>query len=119
MEKFLNKVDNILTKDTSSFQEVKNKFLNLYLAGLNGDFAHHTFGNKKNTKSIKRTKFSSSSPSKPPPSYSKDVTSTKMKTYTWYIKYHILKANAHGWHKCSKLKEFNKSVPKDRGKRKE
>jgi hypothetical protein len=53
MEKFPNEVDNISTKDASSFEEVKNKFLNLYSAGGNGDSAHHTFGNKKN-KSRKR-----------------------------------------------------------------
>jgi hypothetical protein len=48
MEKFSTEVDNILTKDASSFPEVKNKFLNLYSADSNGDSAHHTFSNKKN-----------------------------------------------------------------------
>jgi hypothetical protein len=43
MEKFPNEVDNISTKDASSFQEVKNKFLNLHSASGNGDSAHHTF----------------------------------------------------------------------------
>jgi hypothetical protein len=70
MEKFPNEVDNISTKDASSFQEVKNKFLNLHLAGGNGDSAHHTFGNKKNKKSKKGTKSSGSSSSKPGPSSS-------------------------------------------------
>jgi hypothetical protein len=85
MEKFPNKVDNILPKDASSFQEVKNKFLNLHSAGGNGDSAHHTFGNKKNKKSKKGTKSSGSSSSKPGPfSYSKDaISSSKAKTCTW------------------------------------
>jgi hypothetical protein len=51
MEKFPNEVDNISTKDASSFQEVKNKFLNLHSASSNGDSAHHTFSNKKNKNS--------------------------------------------------------------------
>jgi hypothetical protein len=48
MERFPNKVDNILTKDASSFQEVKNTSLNLHLAGGNGDSAHYMFSNKIN-----------------------------------------------------------------------
>jgi hypothetical protein len=48
MEKFPHELDNTLTKDASSFQEVKNKFLNLHSAGSNGDSGHHIFGNKKN-----------------------------------------------------------------------
>jgi hypothetical protein len=121
METFPNEVDNISTKDTSSFQEVKNKFLNLHSASNNSDLAHHTFGNKKNQKSKKGTKCSGSSSSKPgPSSYSKDtVSSSKAKTCTWCTKYHSSKANGHGWHECSKLKEFNKSVPKDKGNGKE
>jgi hypothetical protein len=114
-EKFPNVVDNILTKDVSSFQEIKNKFINLYSAGGNGDSAHHTFSNKNNQKSKKGTKSSGSSSSKPGPSaYSKDTTSSSTaKTCTWSTKHHPSKANSHGWHECSKLKEFNKSVPKD------
>jgi hypothetical protein len=53
MERFPNEVDNILTKDVSSFQEVKNKFLNLHSASGNDDSAQYTFSNKKN-KSRKR-----------------------------------------------------------------
>jgi hypothetical protein len=121
MEKFPNKVDNISTKDASSFQEVKTKFLNLYSASNISDSAHHIFVNKKNKQSKKGTKFSGSSSSKPgPSSYSKDPASySKVKTCTWYTKHHPSKANGHGWHECSKLKEFNKSVPKDKGKVKE
>jgi hypothetical protein len=52
MERFPNEVDNILTQDASTFQEIKTKFLNLHLAGCNGDLAHYTFRNKK-TKSQK------------------------------------------------------------------
>jgi hypothetical protein len=77
MEKFPNEVDIISTKDDSSFQEVKNKFLNQYSAGDNGDSAHYTFGNTKKKKSKKRTKSSGSSSSKPgPSSFSKDAVST-------------------------------------------
>jgi dsDNA-binding SOS-regulon protein len=86
MKKFPNEVNNILTKDASSFQEVKNKFLNLYLAGDNDDLAPHMFGNKKNKKSTKGPKSSSSRSSKPSPSSSSsnDTTaSSKSKTYTW------------------------------------
>jgi hypothetical protein len=121
MEKFSNEVDNISTKDASSFQEVKNIFLNLHSAGGNGDLAHHTFVNQKNKKSKQGTKSSGSSSSKPGPfSYSKDdVCSSQAKTCTWYTKPHPSKANGYGWHECSKLKKFNKSVSKDRGKGKE
>jgi hypothetical protein len=63
MEKFPNEVHIISTKDASSFQEDKNKFLNLHSATGNGDSAHHTFHNKKNKTSKKGTKCSSSSSS--------------------------------------------------------
>jgi hypothetical protein len=65
MERFPNEVDNILTKDVSSFQEVKNKFLNLHSASGNDDSAQYTFSNKKNKKSKKGAKFSDSSSSNP------------------------------------------------------
>jgi hypothetical protein len=68
---------------------------------------------------IKRgTKSSASTSSKPgPSSYSQDTTSSsKAKTCTWHTKYHPSKGNTHGWQEYSKLKEFNKSVPKDTGK---
>jgi hypothetical protein len=121
MRRFPNEVDNISIKDASSFQEVKNKFVNLHSASGNGDSAHYTFGNKKNKKSKTGTKSSGSSPSKPSPSsYSKDAaSSSKAKSYTWCTKHHSSKANGHGWHECSKLKEFNKSVRMDKGKGKE
>jgi hypothetical protein len=46
-----------------------------------------------------------------------DATSaSKAKTCTWYAKHHPSKANGHGWHEYSKFKEFNKLVPKDKGK---
>jgi hypothetical protein len=84
MEKFSNKVNNILTKDTSSFQEVKKKFLNVHSGGSNGDSAQHTFGNKKNKQLKKRTKSSGSSSCKPgPSSYLNDTaSSSKAKTCT-------------------------------------
>jgi hypothetical protein len=41
------------------------------------------------------------------------------KTCTWYTKHHSSKANGHGSHECSKLKEFNKPIPKDKGTGKE
>jgi hypothetical protein len=121
IEKFPNQVNNLSSKDASSFQEVKNTFLNLCSASGNGNLAYHIFGNKKNKKSKKGTKSSGSSSSKPSPSsYSKDATSSsKAKTCTWYTKYYPSKANGHGWHKCSKLKKFNKLVPKVKGKGKE
>jgi hypothetical protein len=40
MEKFPNDVNDILTKDASSFHEVKNNLLNLYLASGNGESVH-------------------------------------------------------------------------------
>jgi hypothetical protein len=118
IEKFPNEVDNISTKDASSFQEVKIKFLNLQSAGGNSDSAHHTFRNKKNKKSKEGTKSSSSSYSKHGPfSYSKDTASSSMaKSCTWCTKHYPSKANGYGWHEYCKLKEFNKSVPKDKGK---
>jgi hypothetical protein len=118
MEKSLNEVHNISTKDASSFQEVKNKLLNLHLGSRNGDSDHHTFTNKKNQKSTKGTKSSPSSTSQPgPSSYCEDAaTSSKTKTFTWCTKPHPSKANGHGWHERSKLKEFNKSVPTYKGK---
>jgi hypothetical protein len=121
IETFPNKVDNISIKDASFFLEVKNKILNLHSASGNGDSAHHTFGNKKNTKSKKGTKSSGSSSSKPTPSsYSKDAASySKVKTCISSTKHHPSKANTHGWHECSTIKVFNKSVPKDKGKGKE
>jgi hypothetical protein len=54
IERFPNEVDNISTKDATSFQEVKNKFVHLYSAGGNGDSARHKFGNKKKNKRPKR-----------------------------------------------------------------
>jgi hypothetical protein len=48
MEKFPKKFNNISTKDVSSFQKIKKKFLNLYSAGGNSDLAYHAFRNKKN-----------------------------------------------------------------------
>jgi hypothetical protein len=65
----------------------------------------------------KGTKSFCSSSSKPSPSYSpKDAASfSKVKTCTWKTKYNSTKANVYGWHVCSKLKKFNKSVPKDKG----
>jgi hypothetical protein len=47
------------------------------------------------------------------------TSSSKAKTCIWYTKHHPSKANGYGWHESSKLKEFNKSVPKDMGKGKE
>jgi hypothetical protein len=119
--KFHNNVNNISTNDASLVQEVKNKFLNLHTACGNCDLAYHTFCNMKNQKSKKGTKSSSSSSSKPgPSSYSKDTAaSSTAKTCTCYTKRHPSKANGHSWHECSKLKEFNKSVPKDKRKGKE
>jgi hypothetical protein len=63
------------------------------------------------------TKYSSSSSFKPSSSsHSKDAASSpKAKTCSWCTKYHPAKANRHGWHECSKLKEFNKSVPNEMG----
>jgi hypothetical protein len=85
MEKFLNNVDNISTKDASSFQEVKNKFLNLHSPGSNGDSAHHILSNKKHKRSKTGPKSSGSSSSKLGPFfYSKDTTSSsKVNTCTW------------------------------------
>jgi hypothetical protein len=54
METFPHEVDNIFTKDFSSFYEVKNKCLNLHSAASNGDSSLYTFGNTKNSKSKKR-----------------------------------------------------------------
>jgi hypothetical protein len=121
MEKFPNKVNNISTKDASSFQGVKNKFLNLHSASGNGDSAHHIFSNKKNKMSIKRTKSFGSSSSKPglSSSFTDATASSKAKTCTLYTKYHSSKANRHGWPECSKLREFNKLVFKDKGNGKE
>jgi hypothetical protein len=118
MQKFPKEVDNISTKDASSFQEVKNKMLNLHSAGGNGDSAYDTFGNKTNKMLKQGTKSSGSSSSKPGPfSYSKDVaSSSKAKTCTWYTQHYPSKANRYGWHECSKLKEFNKSVHNVNGK---
>jgi hypothetical protein len=75
-------------------------------------------GNKKNKMSKKGTKSSGSSSSKPvSSSYSKDAaSSSKTKTCTWCTKHYPSNANGHGWYECSKLKKFNKSVPKDKGK---
>jgi hypothetical protein len=42
-----------------------------------------------------------------------------MMTYIWYTKYYPSTANSHGWYKYSNLKEFDKSVPKNKGKKKE
>jgi hypothetical protein len=69
----------------------------------------------------KETKSSGSSSSKPGPSSSfKDAaSSSKVKTCSWYTKHHPYKANGSDWHECSKLKAFNKSVSKDKGKEKE
>jgi hypothetical protein len=121
MDKFPNEVDNIMTKDASSFQEVKNKFLHLHSASGSGDSAHHIFGNIKNKQLIQGTNSSGSRCSKPGlSSYSKDTaSSSKAKTCTWCTKYHLSKAIGHHFHECSKLKKFNKSVPKDKGKRKD
>jgi hypothetical protein len=82
IDKFPNEVDNISSKDASSFQEVKNKFLNLYSASSNGDLAHYTFGNKKNKKSKKGTTTYMSSSAKLPLSFSTNIASTKAKTCT-------------------------------------
>jgi hypothetical protein len=119
MERFPNEVDNISTKDVSSLQEVKNKFLNLHTASGNRDSARYTFCNKNNTKSKKGTKSSGSRSFKPgPSSNSMDTTSSSMaKTSTWCTKYPI--ANGYDWHECSKLKEFNNLVPIDQGRGKE
>jgi hypothetical protein len=116
MERFPNEVDNISTKNTSSFQEVKNKFLHLHSAGGNGDSAHHMFANKKNTNSKQGTKSSGSSSSKPGPSpYFQDVaSSSKAKTSIWCTKRHSSNINGHSWDECFKLKELNKSVPRDK-----
>jgi hypothetical protein len=121
MEKVPNKVDNILTKDASSFQEVKKKILNLYSAGGNSDLAHHTFSSKKHKNSKRGTKSSGSSSSKPDPSSSfKDTaSSSKAKTCTWYTNHPPSKTNGYSWHEYFMLKEFNKSVPKYKGNRKE
>jgi hypothetical protein len=112
MEKFPNEVDNISTKDASSFQEVKNKFFNLPSAGGNSDSAHHTFSKKKNTKLKKGTKSSGLACSKPPFSFSMDIASTKVETCMSYTKYYLLTANSYSWYKCSKLNEFNKLLSK-------
>jgi hypothetical protein len=79
------------------------------------------FSNKKNKKLKQGTKSSGSSFSKPGPSYySKNTaSSSKAKTYTWCTKYYPSKANGHSWHECSKLKQLNKSVSKDKGTEKE
>jgi hypothetical protein len=98
MEKVSNEVDNILTKDASSFQEIKNKCLNLQAASGNGDSAHDTFSNKNNTKSKVGTQFSGSRSSKLDPSSSfKDATfSSTVKTCTWCTKYHPSKTDRYG-----------------------
>jgi hypothetical protein len=79
------------------------------------------FGNMTNKQSKTGSKSSGSSYSKPGSSYhSKDaVSSSKAKTCTLSTKYYPSKANGHGWHDWSKLKEFNKSVPKNKEKWKE
>jgi hypothetical protein len=46
MEKFLNEDDNIGMKDASCYQEVNNKFLNLYSLSSNSKLAFYTFGIK-------------------------------------------------------------------------
>jgi hypothetical protein len=115
-ETFLNKVNNISTKDASSFQEVKNKFLNLHLVVGNCDLAHHMVSNKKTKMSKKRTTSYSSSSSEPSATFTKDVTSTEAKTCTWCTKHLTLNPNSHGRHECGKLKEFNKSVLTIKGK---
>jgi hypothetical protein len=121
MENFPNKVDHISTNDASSFQEVKNKFLNLHAASGNGDLAHHLFGNKKNKKLKDGTKSSSSSSSKLglSSSFKDTISSSKAKTCTWYTKHHPFKANGYCWHECSKVKEFNTLVlnTKETGKK--
>jgi hypothetical protein len=119
IEKFPNEVDNILTKDMSSFHEVKNKFLQLHLANSNGDSAHHMFSNKK-IKNLKNgSKSSGLGSSKLPPSISKDFISTKARTYTRYPNHHPSTANSYGEYECSKLKELNKSGSKEKGKGRE
>jgi hypothetical protein len=95
MEKFLNKDDNILTKDASTFQEVKNKVLNLYSAGRNGDSAHHIFGNMINKHSKTGTKSFAFGTAKPPPSIFKDIAITIMLTWTNYNKNLPSKASGH------------------------
>jgi hypothetical protein len=97
------------------------KISHLHTTAGNSDSTHHTFGNKKNIKSKIGTKSSSSSSSKPGPfSNSKDAASfSKSKTCTWCTKHYTSKANGHGWHECSKFKEFSKSVPKGKGNGKE
>jgi hypothetical protein len=108
MGKFPNEVDNISTKNVSAVQEVNKRFCNLPSAGDNRDSAYHIFSNKKNKKSKRGTKSSVSSSSKPSlSSSSKDAaSSSKAKTYTWYTKYHLSKANGHGWHGAPSLRSL-------------
>jgi hypothetical protein len=65
---FLDKVNNISSMDSYTFEKVKNKLLLWYSAGVNGDSAYHLFNINKNKKSKKETISSGSSSSKSPPS---------------------------------------------------
>jgi hypothetical protein len=78
--KFFDKLNDILTKDTSFFKEGKSQFLNLNSDGGNDNSSHHPIAKKKQKKLQKATKSSCSSSSQPPPSLSNDVMSTKAKT---------------------------------------
>jgi hypothetical protein len=95
LDRYPNQVDNISTKDVLTFQEVKNKFLNLYSTTTSSESALNTAGGNmkrnfpKNKKS-KVTKPSPSSSSAPAPK------SKSQLTCTWYLKYDLSRANGHG-----------------------
>jgi hypothetical protein len=113
-------VDSISTSDAFPFQKVKNKFLNLDSSSGNGDSAHLTYTHKNINKNPKMgTKRSGSSSSKPTSSSKETLSCSKVKICTWCAKHHLWKANRHNWHHGPKLKEFNQSAPKDKGKGKE
>jgi hypothetical protein len=87
LDRYPNEVDNLSTTDVSTFQEVKNKFLNLHSATTSSESALNTVGgNKKRNfptnKKSKATKPSPSSSSAPTPK------SKAQLTCTWYLKHH-------------------------------
>jgi hypothetical protein len=107
LDRYPNELDNISTNDVSTFQEVKNKFLNLHSATTSSESALITAGgNKKRNfptnKKSKATKPSPSSSSAPAPK------SKAQLICTWCLKHHLSRANGHGWNDCSKLKDFTK-----------
>jgi hypothetical protein len=87
LDRYPNEFDNISTKDVSTFQEVKNTFLNLHSATTSSESAQNTAGgNKKRNfpknKKSKATKPSPSSSSAPAPK------SKAQLMCTWCLKHH-------------------------------